>query len=106
MTEVVSHEAPAEKAINRILGFVPFYDFSKSVINGQYKKAVVFLGFDMIPYMGKGAKILFKTTFTGAHARVAIDKVAKLADKGFNVFSKWKSGDVANAVAEDSDRTE
>jgi hypothetical protein len=95
-----------ERGINKILSFVPFYDFSKSVIDGKYKKAVVFLSFDMIPYVGKGAKTLFKTTFTGAHARLAVDKVAKLTGKGFDVFSKLTSGDVAKTIAEDSDRTE
>jgi hypothetical protein len=106
MTELVSHESPAEKGINRIMSFVPFYDFSKSVMEGQYKKAVVFLSFDMIPYVGKSAKILLKTTFAGARTRVAVDAVSNLADKGFNTFSKWRSGDIANAVAEDSRRME
>ena len=106
MTELVSHEAPAEGALNRIMGLVPFYDFTKSVVDGKYKKAVVFLGFEMIPYVGKGAKVFFKTTFSGAAARHTVDKVAKLTNKGFSVFSKWKSGDVADTVAEGSGRTE
>lgn len=105
MTELVSHEAPAERAFHKIMSLVPFYDFSKSVVEGKIKKAVVFLSFDMIPYVGKGARIFFKTTFTGASTRL-VDKVAKLTDNGFNVFSKVKSGDVANTLAEDSGRTE
>jgi hypothetical protein len=100
MTELVSHETLAEKALNRILGFIPFYDFSKSVIEGKYEKAMVFLSFDLIPYVGKGAKILIKTTFRSAPAHLAVDQVAKWADRGFEVLSKSGSGPIADAVAD------
>lgn len=106
MTELVSHETLAEGALNKILGFIPFYDFARSVRNGQYKKAVVFLSFDLIPYVGKGAKILFKTIFKSTPARLAADQVAKWADEGFEVLSKSSSGNVADTVADDLVRRE
>lgn len=106
MTELVSHETLAEKALGRILGFIPFYDFAKSIIDGKYEKAMVFLSFDLIPYVGKGAKILVRATFRSTPTHLAVDQVAKWADRGFEVLSKSGSGHIADAVAGDLKRGE
>jgi hypothetical protein len=101
MTTLMGHDTPADDVLKRILGFIPFYDFAKSATGGQYKKAMVFLGFDLIPYMGKGAKILFKTVLKSTPARLAADQVAKWSDRGFNLLSKSGSGNIADGVVDD-----
>ena len=101
MTELVTHETPAEKVLNRILGFIPFYDVAKSFKEGEYKKAIVFLGFELIPYVGKGAKILFKATFKAFPARAAADRVASLADRGFSAIKEAVGSDIADAAVKE-----
>lgn len=107
MTELVTNETPAEKMINRLFGFIPFYDTAKSLVNAEYQKAIVFLSFDLVPYVGRGAKVLFKTTFRGFAARAAADKVARLASKVDKTKIKEAfGGDFANAIVEKPKRND
>lgn len=105
MTELVINETPGDRLINRLLGFIPFYDVAKAVVNAEYEKAIVFLGFELVPYVGKGAKALFKTTFRGFAARAAADKVARLASKGNKIVSSIKDefgSDIVDAAVKKS----
>jgi hypothetical protein len=96
MTDLVVNETPAERVLNKVLGlFVPFYDVGKALKDGNYEQAMVFLSFEMIPYVGKGAKLLFKTTFKGVAARAAADQVGKWAGKAFKKATEWGGSDAA-----------
>lgn len=81
MTDLVANETPAEQALNRLLGFIPFYDVMKSIKDREYKKALMFLSLELIPYVGKGAKVFVKTVFVGGAARAAANQLAKRTDR-------------------------
>lgn len=107
MTELLTNETPAERVINRLFGFVPFYDTARAFLRAEYEKAIIFLSFDLVPYAGKGAKALFKTTFKGFAARAAADKVARLAGKVDKMKIKEAlGGDFANAIVEKPKRND
>jgi hypothetical protein len=107
MTDLVVNETPAERALNNFLGlFIPFYDFGKALKNGNYEKAMVFLSFEMIPYVGKGAKWLFKTTFKGVAARAAADQVGNLAGRAFKDATYWGGSDLADFVVDGAKKRE
>jgi hypothetical protein len=67
---------------------------------------MVFMSFEMIPYVGKGAKWLFKTTFKGVAARAAADQVGKWTGRAFKKATELGGSDVADVVADGAKKPE
>lgn len=107
MTDLVVNDTPVERTAEHVLGLcIPAYDFIKMIKEVNYKKAIVLVSFELIPYVGKGAKVLLKTTFRGAAARAVADQVGKWGGKVFDAAKAWGSSDVADQVVEGAERPE
>jgi hypothetical protein len=107
MTDLVVNDTPAERTAEHVLGLcIPAYDFIKMIREVDYKKAIVLVSFELIPYVGKGAKVLFKTTFRGGAARAVADQVGKWGGKAFDAAKAWGSSNAADRVVEGVEKPE
>ncbi|WP_206956386.1 hypothetical protein [Trinickia acidisoli] len=80
MSNLVTNETPFEEAMHTIVGlYIPYYDFGRATLQGDFKSAYLFLGFELIPYGAEGAKLLVKASFRGARlgsaSRTIVDDV-------------------------------
>lgn len=78
MAGLVSNASPVADAFHAILGTViPYYDFVKAVVERDYRNAAIFLGFELVPFLGSGAKWFVKAKFIGKHLGGTPQRIAE-----------------------------
>ncbi|HVW50050.1 MAG TPA: hypothetical protein VHC91_06545 [Trinickia sp.] len=66
MADLVTRESTFTEAFNTILGcYIPFWDAGRAIYQGDYKSAAIFVGFEIVPYLNKFKKWVFKTNYVG-----------------------------------------
>lgn len=106
MADLVSNDTPITATIHTILGlYIPYYDFARSLLRGEYKKAITFLGFELIPYVGHGAKTFVKTRFKGTLIHSAVNHLEKRVPAAFNAVKDTYGMGVIEAVVETDEQT-
>lgn len=75
MTALVTNDTPIEEAYHSILGlYIPYYDFGKSLIQKDFKGAVLFLALEFMPKAASGSKQIVRGVFRGARIGQTVDR--------------------------------
>ncbi len=99
MADLVSNASPVANAFHAVLGTaIPYYDFGKAVIEGDFKNAAVFLGFELVPYVGSAAKWVVRAKFIGKHLGETPQRIAQaVVGAGDNIAAETSYGVVQTA---------
>jgi hypothetical protein len=66
LSALVTRESTFEEAIHSMVGlYIPGYDFMRALSKEDFGGALVFLSFELIPYVGSAAKKYVKVAFKG-----------------------------------------